>query len=133
MILPELIVALAVAFFFTMLLRFLLRRRGPGPWAGSVFFLILLFAAGLAGGVWFEQMGPQVWGVSWLNFVVAVLIVALVVTALSPGPRRATMRLPGKDPDENAVSEAAVVTMGLAFWGVIIGLAVIIAVRCVLR
>jgi hypothetical protein len=132
-ILPELVVALIVAFIFAMVLRFLLRRRGPGPWAGWVFFLILLFAAGLAGGIWFEPLGPQIRGVSWLNFAIAGLIVALVITALSPGPAGAAAGLSRKADDRNAVSDAVVATMGLVFWAVIVGLAAIIVIRHALR
>jgi hypothetical protein len=52
-----------------------------GPWASIPVFFALIFLAAWAGGVWIAPMGPVLFGVYWVPFVVFGLIFALLLAA----------------------------------------------------
>lgn len=57
------------------------------PWAEVLLLFFILFLATWAGGVWVRPVGPALWGVHWLGFLLAGLIIATVVAALTPKGR----------------------------------------------
>ncbi|HEX4337267.1 MAG TPA: hypothetical protein VH062_15230 [Polyangiaceae bacterium] len=60
------------------------RLRHPDIEPLGVFaMLLVLFLATWAGGIWLVPVGPKLWGVAWVGFVVAGLFVALLIGALS--------------------------------------------------
>ncbi len=111
MIALEILLALIVALLIAALLVGPGRRRAPGPLSGFVFMFILLFAIVWAAGVWVAPSGPTLWGVSWLMFLAAGLVLALLFAALlrpaTPGEAAAV-----EPPPAGEMATA----FGLFFW-----------------
>jgi len=89
MFLLDFLVALGVALLLTVIIAALFGTTGPWPYAWLAFLLILLVA--WAAGTWARPVGPPLWGVYWMPFLVFGLIVALVIAAATP-PDRARRR-----------------------------------------
>ncbi len=47
------------------------------------FFFLLIFLAAWAGGVWVTPVGPPVWGVYWLPFVIVALLFTFLLAAVT--------------------------------------------------
>jgi hypothetical protein len=95
-----------------------------------IFFFLLLFPLIWAAGVWLTPVGPPLWGVPWLGFLLAslFLLVLLLAAAVPSGPPRRT----GDVTPENAREEAlkgTVVFFGLFFWVLVIGAAAAVITR----
>lgn len=111
----DILFAFLVAVLFTLLLIAIAGRRGPGPLAGALFFVILLFFAVWAGGVWITPVGAPQWGLSLLTFLLVGLALALVLAALLP-----PVRPPAESSQEAALSETAAITFSFFFWLLIV-------------
>ncbi len=127
----HMVTAFVVAALLAVLLTATLGRRGPGPWAGFVFFFVLLFLATWAGGLWVLPWRPMMWGgVPWLSFLVVGVLVALLLAALLPGR---VAEAPPVETREPTAAESAVAGVGLAvgvfFWLLMLGLVVAIVVN----
>jgi hypothetical protein len=59
-------------------------RKGPGPASGFLFFLLMFLLITWAGGIWLTPIGPNLWGVQWVNFLAISLVVFLILGALIP-------------------------------------------------
>ena len=106
-------------------------RRAPGPGAGFIFFLVILFLVTWAGGVWVHPIGPPLGGISWIGFVAVALIFGLLLAVLIPPTPRAA-RLEKPVPSERVEQEAAEATaavFGCVFWLAVIVLAMSIISR----
>jgi cytochrome bd-type quinol oxidase subunit 2 len=93
MIFAELVFALAIALFLTLIYTAVVRRVKSK--LRILVFFSLVFLAAWAGGIWITPAGPKFLGIYWLSFLVIGLLFALlfeVITGLSQ-PRR----LPEKD------------------------------------
>lgn len=55
-----------------------------GPWSGGLWFFLVLFLTTLAIGTWARPMGPRIWDVPWLTFLIAAVFVALLIAAATP-------------------------------------------------
>ncbi len=82
MILTDILFAMVVAVGLTLIFAKLLRN--VGPWALWWMFLLLVFLAAWAGGVWITPVGPQLFGRYWLPFLLAGLFFALLLAAAAP-------------------------------------------------
>lgn len=125
MIMLELAAALLFALLFAGILLLPLRRRGPGPMHGLLYFFLILFLAIWAGGVWVTPVGPPAWGVPWMGFLAVGVILALLLAAMSP-------REPGvgRPPGEaDRVAPTVVATLGVFFYILLLGLLVIALLR----
>lgn len=93
--------------------------RSIGPWALWWLFLVLVFLAAWAGGLWLTPVGPALLGRTWVPFLIAGFLFALLLAAASPAaPRRgAGQRAP----------EAEAVTQWSAFLWILV-LALVLAV-----
>lgn len=80
-IFAELVFALAIALFYTVVFAVAGRRAKSGPRI-LLFFLIVFFAA-WAGGVWIAPVGPVFLGVYWLTFFVVGLVFSLLLEGLN--------------------------------------------------
>lgn len=127
MFLLDFLVALGVTLLLTVIIAALFGTTGPWPYAWLAFLLILLVA--WAAGTWARPVGPPLWGVYWMPFLVFGLIVALVIAAATP-PDRARRRsgeVPasaGAATPEEEASEETAVAVGMGVWIVFIVLLV---------
>jgi hypothetical protein len=137
--LVDLVFALVVALVLTLILVPLARLRSPrtgdSTTAGFIFLLLLLFAFSWAGGLWMMPFGPTLFGVSWLPFVLAGLILALILAAVlprdEPPPPRAShfekRDAKAPPPETPRQTEASVwAAFGVAFFAAVLLMAVAI-------
>ena len=126
MLFGHLIIALALAILLGGI--FLIAFARPGPWESIPFFFLVVFLVIWAGGIWMTPIGPTVWGVYWLPFLVIGLLFMILLAATSPPSRRTTARSENVEErrEERARARLALETF---FWALIVGLAVVIAVR----
>lgn len=117
MFLIDLLFAFVVALLFFLIFSVLIRGHRTGSTL-LVFFLVLLFAT-WAGGVWLSPIGPPLWGVSWLSFILVGLFVALILAALIP-PERSAKKM--------GVEEAAVRVVSFDYLVSILIIALVISV-----
>jgi hypothetical protein len=78
MVIPDFTFSLVIALLLSLLFAAIIRRRGPR--SGFFWFFVLILMATWAGGIWARPLGPSLWGVNWLSFLIVGLIVALLVT-----------------------------------------------------
>jgi hypothetical protein len=117
----DLLFALILALIITGI--FVLALRTPGPWGLWWVFLLVIFLAAWAGGLWITPFGPM-WGtVSWLPFLITGLLVALILAAASP-PRQP--RTPRQAIAQERAEEAAFLALNVFFWVLVVGLGVAI-------
>ena len=124
MFLLDLLFAIVTALLLTGLFGMLFRRMTVGE--GLLLFFVILFLATWAGGVWIAPIGPLLFDVSWLSFLLVGLFVVLLLTILIPParPRSVVHETPGQ---VQAEAEAAIV-MDVFFWVLIIGLLAVIVI-----
>jgi hypothetical protein len=89
MILADAILALIVALVFTALLGALFKRKATGRtfWLTAAAMFLFVWAA----GIWATPAGPITWGIYWIPFVVAGLVMMLIFAAFMPGWGRAEL------------------------------------------
>jgi hypothetical protein len=119
--LVDFVFAFFVALVLTAIFAGALRRQRFG--AVLIFFFVVLLFGTWAGGVWITPVGPPLWGVSWLSFVLVGLFFALILTALLP-PERERKR-------PESVSEldggtTSLVVFNAFFWVLVVGLFIVI-------
>jgi hypothetical protein len=78
-VLFDVLFAFGIGLVLTALFAGLLGRSGP--WASIPVFFAVIFLASWAGGVWIAPIGPALFGVYWVPFVVFGLIIALLLAA----------------------------------------------------
>jgi hypothetical protein len=88
MIFWDIVFAIGIALVFTVIFAGFFRRRGP--WSNFFIFLAVIFLAAWTGGVWLAPIGPSLYGVYWIPFVLFGFIFALILAAAVPAspPRR---------------------------------------------
>jgi hypothetical protein len=81
MIFAELVFALVVALFFTLIFTVAVRRVRSKR---RVFvFFTVVFLAAWAGGIWVTPAGPSFLGIYWLSFLIVGLILALLFETIT--------------------------------------------------
>ncbi len=131
MFLMQFMLSLLLAGIFTLFLMAVLKQRAPGPLRGALFLFVLLFLSTWAFGAWFYPVGPVVFGVAWLGFVISGILLTMLFAALgtvSPqarSPRRQEMEPSHRDPQSVAVALA----MGIFFYFAVAVLLVAVLVR----
>jgi len=78
----DLIFALVVGLVFAAIFSLVFRRTGP--WASFFVFFVIIALASWAGGVWFRPVGPPVFGVFWIPFLIFGFIIAILMAAAAP-------------------------------------------------
>jgi hypothetical protein len=121
MFLVDLLFALVVALLLTAV--FSLGFRNPGPWGVWWVFLLVIFLAAWAGGVWVTPFGPPLFDTYWLPILFVGLFFALLLAAIPPYPRPTYE--PGVPP-AGGTAEGAAVALGTFFWVLILGFALVI-------
>jgi len=97
--------------------------RRPGGGVAVLFLFLVALPLIWAVGAWARPWGPSLWGVSWVPFLGAALIIGLLIlvlgaTARPPEPRAGDPRVPavGEPPEPEPAEEtgiAAAAGMGL--------------------
>ena len=107
MIFPHATLALLLALIFAAVLAAAFGVRGPwvAPWA----VFLVMFLGIWAGGVWITPVGPALYGVYWLPFMLTGLIIGLLVAASSDHRPNAS---------EGAVTQKEATRIGVStfFW-----------------
>ena len=105
MFLGDILFAFLFALLFTLLFSLGFRRKGP--WESLLLFLLIVFLAAWAAGVWVAPFGPALWGVYWFPFLLFALIFALILAAATPArPRNAEYEIRPDREQETAVETA---------------------------
>ena len=118
---------LLIAFLITIVLVaiFGIFVRGEAIGAGLFWFFLLIFLATWAGGIWLAPIGPPLFGVSWLGFLLVGLIFALLIMALLP-PAAPRPRTPGEVREEVEAEAGAFAALNIFFWILLVGFIVAI-------
>jgi hypothetical protein len=123
----DFLLAIAIALAFSILFVLVMgRRRGPGrsgPLPFVWLFVILLMTA-WAGGLWIGPIGPVVFGVAWMPFLIAALVVALVIAAATELGRRGGAEAEASRADVRATTLA----FGVVTWALLAALVVVVLV-----
>lgn len=126
------LLALVVAILLSLTLVSAMKRRGPGPGNGLLFFFVIFLLFAWAGGIWMLPYGPMIWGTAGLGFLLVPLLLMLVIASLLPPARPRTARgLVEQAEYERAAEDAAAVTVGAFFWATLFLLVALIFVRYV--
>jgi hypothetical protein len=127
MLIADLIVALAVAFILSLLFVPLLgwgrheEAAGSGLGGALLFFFFVVFLAAWAGGSYIRPIGPPVFGVYWLGFLLVGIVIALVLSAAVPPHVRWT----------GGGERSRAVRFGVFFWALTVALLLTIALAYV--
>lgn len=78
----EMLTALVLAAALTVVTTVVFRRHRHG--VEAVIFFLVIFLAAWGGGLWMSPVGPTLYGVSWLPFLLVALIVSLLLIAFVP-------------------------------------------------
>jgi hypothetical protein len=114
MFFADFLFALVIGLLLTMVFVALFDTRGP--WDIWWIFLLLVFMAAWAGGVWITPFGPTLFEVAWLPFLFVGLIFALLLAAIPP----VRPRTYGEAVAEARAEEAAATALGVFFWVLIV-------------
>jgi hypothetical protein len=76
MLFGDILIALAAAFILTVVFSYSFGRTSA--WPGVILFFIFVFLASWTGGLWVTT-GPAYRGLSWVPYVVAGLIIAVIL------------------------------------------------------
>lgn len=114
----DLLFALFIAILMTGIFGLLFRRLRMG--IGLFIFLIVLFLATWAGGLWIAPFGPTLLNVAWLPFLLVGLFFALLMITLIP-PTRTPRTLEEARIQASSETEA-VIFIDIFFWILLIGL-----------
>ncbi|MBK8905237.1 MAG: hypothetical protein IPM53_28910 [Anaerolineaceae bacterium] len=123
--LGDLLVALLVAVVLVAIFGLGYRRARLD--SSLFWFFLLLFLATWAGGVWLTPLGPPVFGISWLSFVLAGVFFTLLIMAIVPLPR-SPREGPAGMQEELEAGAGALFAVNLFFWILLIGFFIVILV-----
>ena len=128
MLFVDLLFALAIALFFTVIFTVLGRRKKP--WNRLIVFFLIIFFSAWAGGVWIAPAGDISLGIYWLSFFVTGLIFALVLeTVAAFSPRSSQIDNKEMHKEEEELETA----LGTYFWILILAFIVLIIVGYIHR
>lgn len=117
----DLIIALLVTFIWVTLFSILFRFRGP--WRRMGWFVLIIFLATWAGGIWLTPVGPSVGGYYLLPFLMSGLFVSLLLAAAATIPasgEETTVELIDRNAQRRR-EQAVGTALGTFFW-VLLGL-----------
>ena len=146
MFITDLFVAFIVATMLSALLLGVFEWRHPirpASWHGGLFLFLLLLLVTWAGGLWLVPVGPELWGVAWLSFLIMGLLAAMIIIAIavpvtrpprpgagrgSPRDVRATAETPA-DEVRTDVETAVASVFGMFFWILVVALGAAIIIK----
>ncbi len=121
------LIALVLTWFFTVAV------GTTGPWSGFWVFFLLVLLFSWTMGLWVRPMGPALWGVYWMPYLVFGVLLALVIAAATPldgRPPRAQRppQVPGSTTPEEEAAAGTVVAVGVYLWIALVVMAVAIGI-----
>jgi hypothetical protein len=123
----EILVALFLAF---VVMWVLIAYAGEGGGWGAWPVFLLFFFAILAGGLWLTPVGPPLVGVYWVPFLFIAIFIALFRAAAPRPPRKKRRRnAQSSVPSMQDDMPVAPVGLGVLFWLLLAGLAMVAIVR----
>ena len=118
MIIPEFAVSFIVAVLFTGLYVFL--TRGDSRRTGLIWLFLIIFLTTWAGGIWLKPVGPTLWGVHFLTFLLVglttVLFLIIAIPRRAPRGRRETLDMLERIEQKKALERVTFLTLSLFFW-----------------
>lgn len=123
MFLADLLVAALIAIVLVAVFGIFIRGEAIG--AGLFWFFLLIFLASWAGGLWVTPVGPPIFGVSWLGYLLVGLVFTLLIMALLP-PAPPRPRTPGAVQEEVEAEATAFAVLNMFFWILLVGFIVAI-------
>jgi hypothetical protein len=118
----DILFALVFALFVSSLFIFGFRRTSP--WAGGfLLFLLVVFLATWAGGLWLAPIGAPLWGAYWGSFLIVAVVFALLLAAAAPTRPPQTR---GEAIRQAEAEEETEATLSVFFWILIVVLVVAI-------
>ncbi|MCF8145810.1 MAG: hypothetical protein K9N21_18020 [Deltaproteobacteria bacterium] len=134
MVIPEFFVSFVIAVILTGL--YVLVTRKSGRRTGLIWLFLLIFLAIWAGGVWIRPFGPTLWGLHWLVFVLAGLMIGLLLIIIlprkPPAGRHETLNMLERVELEKELETLTYITLNIFFWILIIGLVIAIILHHVI-
>lgn len=86
-----------------------------GPWQSFFIFLSIIFIFTWLVNVWVPPFGPLVWGYPIITGLFMALLVALLIAAIGPPPRKVSKPL-DTDKSVEQIPAAAETALGISFW-----------------
>lgn len=123
MFLIDVLFALLMAGIFTLIFAVALRR--PGPWSSIAAFFLVIFLASWAGGLWISPTGPAFLGIFWVPILLVALLVALLLSAVSPR-RPQHVQTISEAEAESRQRQAVLRAFDAFFWALLIGFLIVI-------
>jgi len=120
-------IALVAALLFGLIFLHVLRRTSP--WLSRRLLFLVLFLAVWAGGSWMTPVGPTLWGIYWLPYVVVALVLILLLAAAAPPSRPLTKRASIEQMKEAVATQQ---TVSVFLWLLLLVLLVIIGAQYLL-
>jgi uncharacterized membrane protein YraQ (UPF0718 family) len=120
MFLWDLIFALAVGLVFAAIFSLIFRRTGP--WASFFVFFIIIALASWAGGVWLLPVGPPLFGVFWIPFLIFGFTFAILLAASAPSRTYRSRRRATEDQSVVAAFDVFfIVLIGVLIAAIVVG------------
>lgn len=134
MLLLEILAALTVALVLSAVFALATWRRGRRR--GLFWLFLILFLTTWAGGGWMRPVGPVLWGIHWLSFLLVGAVVALVLAVAQSRPRpqgrEETIEMLESMKREREAKQVAWITLTIFFWILVLTLLGAIVFRYVM-
>lgn len=101
-------------------------RAGSAGAAAGIWLFLMLFLGTWAVGAWIEPVGPVWWGVAWIPFLWAALLIMLIVAVASSGdwggyrtrrpPRETPTSTGAATRTDQQAETTAVAAVSIFFW-----------------
>jgi hypothetical protein len=69
---------------FAVFLTYILKRRGPGPFNGMLYFFAIILFFTMAMGTWLHPIGPMLGGIPWVTVIGGGFLIMLLIAELVP-------------------------------------------------
>ncbi len=134
MVIPEFLTSFIIAVFLTGL--YMLWTREAGRRTGLIWLFLVLFLGTWAGGVWLKPFGPKLWGVPWMAFLLAGLVIVLFLVISfprrAPRGRHETLDMLERIEQDKKLEEVTYITLSIFFWVLLAGFVVLIILRYII-
>jgi MFS family permease len=131
MVIPEFFASFTVAVIVTGVYMHVTREAGQRT--GLIWLFLIIFLATWAGGIWLRPFGPTVWGIRWIVFLLAGLIIVLFlfifIPRKAPRGRHETLDMLERIEEEKELEKVTYITLSVFFWILLSALVIAIILR----